>query len=52
MLGAKVQHFSKPPKLLSTFLTISRTFMHEEDLIANWELATTEQNIFTIEPFK
>jgi len=26
--------------------------MHEEDLIANWELATTEQNIFKIEPLK
>jgi len=26
--------------------------MHEEDLMANWELATTEQNIFKIEPLK
>jgi len=26
--------------------------MHEEDLIANWELATNEQNIFRIEPLK
>jgi len=26
--------------------------MHEEDLMANWQLATTEQNIFRIEPLK
>ena len=26
--------------------------MHEEDLMANWELATSEQNIFKIEPLK
>jgi hypothetical protein len=26
--------------------------MHEEDLMANWELSTTEQNIFKIEPLK
>jgi len=26
--------------------------MHEEDLMANWELATSEQNIFRIEPLK
>jgi hypothetical protein len=26
--------------------------MHEEDLMANWELATTEENIFRIEPLK
>jgi len=26
--------------------------MHEEDLMANWELATTEQNIFRIDPLK
>ena len=26
--------------------------LHEEDLMANWELATTEQNIFKIEPLK
>ena len=26
--------------------------MHEEDLMANWELATSEQNIFKIEPLR
>ena len=26
--------------------------MHEEDLMANWELATTEHNIFKIEPLR
>ena len=26
--------------------------MHEEDLMANWDLATTEQNIFKIDPLK
>jgi len=26
--------------------------MHEEDLMANWELATSEQNIFRIDPLK
>lgn len=26
--------------------------MHEEDLMANWELATSGQNIFKIEPLK
>jgi len=26
--------------------------MREEDLMANWELATTEQNIFRIDPLK
>jgi hypothetical protein len=26
--------------------------LHEEDLMANWELATTEQNIFKIEPLR
>jgi hypothetical protein len=26
--------------------------MHEEDLMANWELATNEKNIFKIEPLK
>ena len=26
--------------------------MHEEDLMANWELATNEQNIFRIDPLK
>jgi len=26
--------------------------MHEEDLMANWELATNEKNIFRIEPLK
>ena len=26
--------------------------MHEEDLMANWSLATTEKNIFKIEPLK
>ena len=26
--------------------------MHEEDLMANWELATHETNIFKIEPLK
>jgi len=26
--------------------------MHEEDLMANWELATHEMNIFKIEPLR
>ena len=26
--------------------------LHEEDLMANWELATHERNIFKIEPLK
>jgi hypothetical protein len=26
--------------------------MHEEDLMANWELAINEKNIFRIEPLK
>ena len=26
--------------------------MHEEDLMANWALATNEKNIFRIEPLK
>ena len=26
--------------------------LHEEDLMANWELATHEKNIFRIEPLK
>jgi len=26
--------------------------LHEEDLMANWVLATNEQNIFKIEPLK
>ena len=26
--------------------------LHEEDLMANWELATNEQNIFRIDPLK
>jgi hypothetical protein len=26
--------------------------MHEEDLMANWELATNEKNIFKIDPLK
>ena len=26
--------------------------MHEEDLMANWELATNEMNIFKIEPLR
>jgi len=26
--------------------------LHEDELMANWELATNEQNIFKIEPLK
>jgi len=26
--------------------------LHEEDLMANWELATNEKNIFRIDPLK
>ncbi|MDR2908024.1 MAG: DUF4160 domain-containing protein [Bacteroidales bacterium] len=26
--------------------------LHEDDLMANWELATSEQNIFKIEPLR
>jgi hypothetical protein len=39
-----------PPKKIK--LVQAWIIMHEEDLMANWELATTEQNIFTIEPLK
>jgi hypothetical protein len=52
--------FSIPEgELLSGNLPLKKTklvqawiIMHEEDLMANWQLATTEQNIFRIEPLK
>ncbi len=39
-----------PPKKIK--LVQAWIIMHEEDLMANWELATTEHNIFKIEPLK
>jgi hypothetical protein len=39
-----------PPKKIK--LVQAWIIMHEEDLMANWQLATTEQNIFRIEPLK
>jgi hypothetical protein len=38
---------SKKAKLVQAWI-----ILHEEDLMANWELATTEKNIFKIEPLK
>ena len=38
---------SKKVKLIQAWI-----IMHEEDLMANWKLATSEQNIFKIEPLK
>ena len=37
----------KKIKLLQAWI-----IMHEEDLMANWELAINERNIFRIEPLK
>ena len=34
-------------RLIQAWITL-----HEEDLMANWELATNEKNIFRIEPLK
>ena len=39
-----------PPKKVK--LVQAWIIMHEEDLMANWELATSESNIFRIEPLK
>ena len=39
-----------PPKKMK--LVQAWIIMHEEDLMANWELATHENNIFKIEPLK
>jgi hypothetical protein len=39
-----------PPKKMP--LVKAWIVLHEDELMANWELATTEQNIFTIEPLK
>jgi len=39
-----------PPK--KEALVKAWIILHEEDLMANWELATTEKNIFKIEPLK
>jgi len=39
-----------PPKKIK--LVQAWIVMHEEDLMANWELATNEKNIFRIEPLK
>jgi hypothetical protein len=41
---------SLPPKKIK--LVQAWIVMHEEDLMANWELAISEQNIFKIEPLK
>ena len=41
---------SLPPKKIK--LVQAWIIMHEEDLLANWELATTENNIFKIDPLK
>ena len=39
-----------PPKKIK--LVQAWIIMHEEDLMANWELAINEQNIFRVEPLK
>ena len=39
-----------PPKKIK--LVQAWIIMHEEDLMANWELATNEKNIFRIEPLR
>ena len=39
-----------PPKKIK--LVQAWIVLHEEDLMANWELATNEKNIFKIEPLK
>ena len=41
---------SLPPKKIK--LVQAWIIIHEEDLMANWELAISEQNIFRIEPLK
>ncbi|GHV64073.1 hypothetical protein FACS1894199_01480 [Bacteroidia bacterium] len=41
---------SLPPKKMK--LVQAWIVMHEEDLMANWELAINEHNIFAIEPLK
>ena len=39
-----------PPKKIK--LVQAWIIMHEEDLMANWELAINEKNIFRIEPLR
>ena len=39
-----------PPKKIK--LMQAWIIMHEEDLMANWQLATNEQNIFKIAPLR
>ena len=39
-----------PPKKMK--MVQAWIVMHEEDLVANWELATNEKNIFRIEPLR
>jgi hypothetical protein len=39
-----------PPKKIA--LVEAWIVIHEDELMANWELATNEQNIFQIEPLK
>jgi hypothetical protein len=39
-----------PPKKMK--LVQAWIVMHEEDLMANWELATSEHNIFKIDPLR
>jgi len=39
-----------PPKKIK--LVQAWIVMHEDDLMANWDLATSETNIFQIEPLK
>jgi hypothetical protein len=41
---------SLPPKKIK--LVKAWIVLHEEDLMANWKLATAGQNIFRIEPLK
>ena len=41
---------SLPPKKIK--LVQAWIVMHEEDLMANWELATSEKNVFKIEPLR
>ena len=38
---------SKKMKLVQAWIVL-----HEEDIMANWQLATNEKNIFRIEPLK
>ena len=41
---------SLPPKKIK--LVQAWIIMHEEDLMANWKLATSSQNVYKIDPLK